>query len=39
VPARFSSGEDNLHSLALVQATILSASRNGEWVELAEVLQ
>jgi len=39
VPARFSSGEDNLHSLALVQATILSASRNGEWVEIAEVLQ
>ncbi|MFN4209545.1 MAG: Gfo/Idh/MocA family protein [Devosia sp.] len=39
VPARFSSGEDNLHSLALVQATILSASRNGEWVEMAEVLQ
>lgn len=39
VPARFSSGEDNLHSLALVQATILSASRNGEWVEIAEVMQ
>ena len=39
VPARFSSGEDNLHSLALVQATILSASRNGDWVEIAEVLQ
>ncbi|KKB82878.1 hypothetical protein VW29_15115 [Devosia limi DSM 17137] len=39
VPARFSSGEDNLHSLALVQATILSASRGGDWVEIAEVLQ
>ena len=39
VPARFSSGEDNLHSLALVQATILSASRGGEWIELAEILQ
>ena len=39
IPARFSSGEDNLHSLALVQATILSASRHGEWVEIAEVLQ
>ncbi|MET3925394.1 Gfo/Idh/MocA family oxidoreductase [Devosia sp. 2618] len=39
VPARFSSGEDNLYSLALVQATILSASRSGEWVEIAEVLQ
>jgi predicted dehydrogenase len=39
VPARFSSGEDNLHSLALVQATILSASRNGDWVEIAEIMQ
>lgn len=39
VPARFSSGEDNLYSLALVQATILSASRDGQWVEIAEVLQ
>ncbi|WEJ56796.1 Gfo/Idh/MocA family oxidoreductase [Devosia sp. FJ2-5-3] len=38
VPARFSSGEDNLHSLALVQATILSAARDGEWVEIAEVM-
>ena len=39
IPARFSSGEDNLHSLALVQATILSASRAGAWVDIAEVLQ
>jgi predicted dehydrogenase len=39
MPARFSSGEDNVHSLALVQATILSASRGGDWVEIAEVLQ
>lgn len=39
VPARLSSGEDNLHSLALVQATILSATRQGEWVDIAEVLQ
>tara|TARA_R110002124_G_scaffold63350_22_gene173237 strand:- start:9580 stop:10620 length:1041 start_codon:yes stop_codon:yes gene_type:complete len=39
VPARFSSGADNLHSLALVQATILSASRGGDWVEIAEVMQ
>lgn len=38
VPARFSSGEDNLHSLALVQATILSADRNGDWVDIAEVM-
>jgi predicted dehydrogenase len=39
MPARFSSGEDNLHSLALVQATILSASREGAWVEMAEVME
>lgn len=39
IPARFSSGADNLQSLALVQATILSASRGGDWVEIAEVLQ
>jgi len=39
VPARFSSGADNLHSLALVQATILSASRGGDWVEIAEIMQ
>lgn len=39
MPARFSSGEDNLHSLALVQATITSASRGGDWVEIAEIMQ
>lgn len=39
MPTRFSSGEDNLHSLALVQATILSASRGGDWVEIAEIMQ
>ncbi|HEV7345244.1 MAG TPA: Gfo/Idh/MocA family oxidoreductase [Devosia sp.] len=39
VPAGFSSGADNLHSLALVQATTLSASRGGVWVEIAEVLE
>ncbi|MEO8686276.1 MAG: Gfo/Idh/MocA family oxidoreductase [Devosia sp.] len=38
MPARFSSGADNLHSLALVQATIMSAGRDGEWVEIAEVM-
>jgi predicted dehydrogenase len=38
VPARFSSGQDNLHSLALVQATIMSAGRDGEWVEIEEVM-
>ena len=37
-PARFSSGEDNLHSLALVQATIQSAARGGEWIEIADVM-
>lgn len=39
VPARFSSGEDNLHSLALVQATILSAARDGAWVDIAEIME
>lgn len=39
VPPRFSSGADNLHSLALVRATILSASRGGDWVEIAEIMQ
>jgi predicted dehydrogenase len=38
MPARFSSGKDNLHSLALVLATIASANRQGEWVEIAEIL-
>ncbi|GHA11752.1 oxidoreductase [Devosia pacifica] len=37
-PARFSSGKDNLKSLALVQANILSASRNGDWVSIEEIL-
>lgn len=39
VPRGFSSGEDNLGSLALVQASILSASRRGDWVELEEVMR
>ncbi|KKB78110.1 hypothetical protein VW35_13495 [Devosia soli] len=38
VPVGFSSGEDNLGSLALVQASIMSASRGGDWVEIKEVL-
>jgi predicted dehydrogenase len=38
-PVGFSSGEDNLGSLALVQGSILSASRGGDWVEIAEVLK
>lgn len=37
-PPGFSSGADNLGSLGLVQASILSASRGGDWVEMAEVL-
>jgi predicted dehydrogenase len=39
IPARFSSGQDNLKSYALVQATIASAARAGEWVEIAEILE
>jgi len=39
VPPYFPSGEDNIHSLALVKACTLSASRSGTWVELAEVMQ
>lgn len=37
-PSRFPSGSDNLNSLALVAATILSAQRDGAWVEIEEVL-
>jgi predicted dehydrogenase len=35
---RFPTGADNLNSLALVAAAVLSASRRGDWVEIAEVL-
>jgi predicted dehydrogenase len=35
---RFSSGADNLWSFALVQASIQSALRGGEWIDVAEVL-
>jgi predicted dehydrogenase len=38
VPTGFSSGEDNLGSLAMVQASIMSASRGGDWIEIKEVL-
>ncbi len=38
-PPRFPSGEDNLKSLALVAAAILSARRDGAWVEIDEVLE
>jgi predicted dehydrogenase len=39
LPSRFPSGADNLNSFALVAAAILSADRDGSWVELGEVLQ
>ncbi len=38
IPPRFSSGRDNLMSLALTQASILSAQRGGAWVTIEEVL-
>jgi predicted dehydrogenase len=38
LPPRFPTGADNLNSLALVAASILSASRKGDWVEIDEVL-
>ena len=38
LPPRFPSGADNVNSLALVAANILSASRKGAWVEIDEVL-
>ena len=38
-PPRFPSGADNLNSLALAAAAILSAARDGSWVEIEEVLQ
>jgi len=38
LPPRFPSGADNVNSLALVAANILSASRGGDWVEIDEVL-
>lgn len=38
-PPHFSSGADNLMSLALVSASLLSASRDGAWTEITEVLE
>ncbi len=35
---RFPTGADNLNSLALVAASVLSASRRGDWVAIDEVL-
>ncbi|WP_181703952.1 Gfo/Idh/MocA family protein [Chthonobacter albigriseus] len=37
-PARFSSGADNLMSLALMQASIVSTQRGGDWVSIEEIL-
>lgn len=39
IPDYFSSGEDNIKSLALVAASIESARKRGEWVEIADILQ
>jgi len=38
-PPRFSSGADNLYSFAVVQATIASAAKNGEWIEIADIMK
>jgi predicted dehydrogenase len=38
LPPRFSSGRDNLRSLALVEAAIHSARERGRWVRLDQIL-
>ena len=38
-PPRFSSGRDNLQSLALVEACVRSAEAEGAWAELEDVLE
>ncbi len=38
LPPRFSSGADNLYSLALTIAAIASANRDGAWVEIEEIM-
>ncbi len=38
LPPRFPTGADNLNSLALVAASVLSAARHGAWVTIDEVL-
>jgi predicted dehydrogenase len=38
IPPWFSSGADNIFSLALVKACVASAARDGAWVTLAEIL-
>lgn len=37
-PAHFSSGRDNLNSLAISQAAIASAAGGGNWIEIADIL-
>lgn len=39
IPDYFSSGADNAMSLALVEATVLSAARNGAWIEIEELFE
>jgi predicted dehydrogenase len=38
-PQWFPSGADNIFSLAIVKACVLSAARHGDWVSLAEILE
>lgn len=38
LPTRMSTGADNLYSFALTMAAITSASRDGEWVDIAEIM-
>ena len=38
LPTRMSTGADNLYSFALTIGAITSASRNGEWVEIEEIM-
>lgn len=37
-PAWFSSGRDNLKSLAICEAAIASAAKGGNWIEIADIL-
>jgi len=39
IPSYFSSGADNINSLALVEASIASARNGGAWVTLSDVLR
>ncbi len=37
-PAWFSSGRDNLNSLAICEAAIASAAKGGNWIEIADIV-